>query len=352
MKNLRNAFLFAALLLVGCGKSSTGTHVWIDVPVNNLRLIDTGPIKIEGHAASPEGVSTVEVWVNGDLVESISTTASSTTMSAFETIFTPTSPGEYVIQVVAIGSDDTISTPDMAVVRIGESVVAVPVEDESTSTPTPVVTLTSTPTQVPTEVVDKPIEVPVPSVNYWADPTEIPAGGCTTFYWETTNVSRVEFGGMDQELSGSASDCMCEPQTYPLRVTYLDGAQETFRVTIDVTGTCATDTPVPDTTPPDPPVLLKPVNGTTITCSSGTILRWEAVSDPSGIDEYQVQVERHAGDNNWQTVSGSIFTGINNLEMTLSIECGWAYRWRVRAIDGEGNVGDWSGWFTFIDPLT
>jgi hypothetical protein len=350
MKNLRIAFLFVTLLLIGCGRSSAGTHVWIDVPVNNLHLAETQPIKIEGHTASPDGVARVEVWVNGEMIESISPTASSTTMSTFETTFTPTSPGEYVIQVIAIGSDDTISNPDMAVVQIGELVLAV--EDESTPTPTPVVTLTPTPTEVPTEVVDEPTEVPVPIVNYWADPAEIPAGSCTTFYWETTNVSGVEFAGMDQELSGSASDCMCESQTYPLRVTYLDGTQETFRVTIDVTGTCATDTPVPDTTPPDPPTLLQPIDGTTLTCTSETILRWETASDPSGIDEYRVQVERHTGDNNWQAVSGSVFTGINNLEMLLSVECGWAYRWRVRAVDGEGNVGDWSGWFTFIDPLT
>lgn len=350
MKNLRIAFLFALLLLDGCSRSSTGTYVWIDVPVNDLRLIDPQPIKIEGHAASPEGVSRVEVWVNGNLVESISPATTGTTMTTFETTFTPTNPGEYVIQVVAFGSDDTISNPDLAIVQIGERVAAV--EDESTPTPTPVATLTPTPTQIPTEVEEKPTEVPLPIVNYWADPAEITAGGCTTFHWEIANVSRVEFGGMDQELNGSASDCMCESQTYPLRVTYLDGTQETFRVTIDVTGTCATDTPVPDTTPPDPPTLLKPVNGTTLACTSETILRWAASSDPSGIAEYRVQVERHSGDNNWQAVSGSVFKGINNLEMHLSIECGWTYRWRVRAIDGKGNLGDWSGWFTFIDPLT
>lgn len=352
MKNLRLAFLFATLFLAGCGRSSAGTYVWIDVPVDNLRLTDPEPIKIEGHAASPEGVTRVEVWVNGDLVESISPVTSGTNLTAFETVFNPTGSGEYVIQVVAYGSDETISNPDLAVVQIGESVAAIPVEDEPSPTPTPTVTSTPTPTQVPTEVEHGPTETPAPIVNFWADPAEIPAGSCTTFYWETANVSRVEFGGIDQELSGSASDCMCESQTYPLRVTYLDGTQETLRVTVDVTGTCATDTPVPDTIPPDPPILLKPVNGTTLTCTSETILRWEAASDPSGIGEYRVQVERHAGDNNWQAVSGSVFKGINNLEMLLSIECGWAYRWRVRAVDGQGNLGDWSGWFTFIDPLT
>jgi hypothetical protein len=327
MKNLWIAFIFALLLLVGCNGGGTGTHVWIDVPINNLRLIDVQPIKIEGHAGSPGGVSQVEVWVNGDLVESISTTAISTTLSIFETTYTPTIPGEYVIQVIATGTDDTTSTPDTAVVHIGELVGALPGEE------------------------DEPPATSDPNVKYWADPPDINAGDCTTLYWETANVSRVVFGGRDQEFSDSYDDCMCVTQTYPLKVTYEDGTEETFRVTINVSGSCATAPPVQDTTPPNPPTLLKPVNGTTLTCTSNTILRWEAASDPSGISEYRVKVERHSGDNNWQAVSGSVFNGIKDLKKDLSIECGWTYRWRVRAIDKEGNVGNWSGWFTFIDPL-
>lgn len=331
MKNLWIAFLFALLLLAGCGGGGTGTHVWIDVPINNLRLTAPQPIKIEGHAANPQGVSLVEVWVNGDLVESISTTATSTNLSTFETTFTPTSSGEYVIQVVATGRDDTTSTPDTAVVQIGELVGALPAEQGET---------------------ESPADTTDPIIQYWAEPAEISAGGCTTLYWDVANVSRVVFGGRDQEFSDSYHDCMCETQTYPLRVTYQDGIEETFRVTINVTGTCATAPPPQDTTPPNPPTLLKPLNGTTLPCTSGAILRWAAASDPSGISEYRVQVERHAGDNNWQSVSGSVFKGIKGLEKSLSVECGWTYRWRVRAIDKEGNVGNWSSWFTFIDPLT
>jgi hypothetical protein len=340
MKNLRIAFLFALLLLAGCGGVGSGTHVWIDVPIHNLRLAAPQPIKIEGHAASPEGVTLVEVWVNGDLVESISPTTTSTNLSAFETTFTPTSNGEYVIQVIATGRDDTTSTPDTAVVQIGELVEALPAEGETT------------PTTVPTEEVEtQPPAATDPIVNYWADPAEIKAGDCTTLYWDITNVSQVVFGGREQEFSDSYKDCMCKTQTYPLKVTYLDGTLETFRVTINVTGSCATEAPAQDTTPPNPPTLLKPINGSTLPCSSDTMLRWSAATDSSGISEYRVKVERHSGDNNWKAVSGSVFKGITGLEKLLSIECGWTYRWRVRAIDVHGNAGNWSGWFTFIDPL-
>jgi hypothetical protein len=193
-----------------------------------------------------------------------------------------------------------------------------------------------------------------PVINYWAEPEEIEAGDCTTIYWEVRNVNMVEFGGSVQEFSGSYHDCMCETQTYPMTVTYLDGTSETFRVTINVSGVCETPdppTPVPDTTGPDAPTLLKPVDGEDLACTPSVMLRWSEADDPSGVSEYRVQVERHSGDNNWQSVSGSVFKGITQLEKEISVECGWYYRFRVRAIDGEGNLGDWSGWFTFADLL-
>lgn len=82
------------------------------------------------------------------------------------------------------------------------------------------------------------------------------------------------------------------------------------------------------------------------------MLRWEAVSDASGIAEYQIEVQRHAGDNNWKTAPGSPFNGIGGTEKEISLECGWEYRWRVRAVDNQDNISNWSGWFTFVVPLS
>lgn len=330
---------FCLLFLTGCGSALGSASIWIDVPLNPISLAEVQPVQIKGHAASEEGIAKVEVWVNGTLIDMIENPPTHNDLAAFETIFTPDGPGEYAIQVVATTPGGQASTPDTAVVIIGEAPVAVEVLPED---PTP--TLTPTPTLVP--------PVDEPSVEYWADPAEIEAGGCTTIYWEVQNVSRVEFGGYDQEFSGSYRDCMCETQTYPLTVTYEDGSVEVFRVTIAVSGVCATVTPVADTTPPAPPVLLKPVDGAELACTSYVMLRWQASTDPSGIAEYRIQVERHSGDNNWTAVSGSVFTGITATEKELYVECGWDYRFRVRALDGAGNLGGWSGWFTFADLLS
>jgi hypothetical protein len=43
--------------------------------------------------------------------------------------------------------------------------------------------------------------------------------------------------------------------------------------------------------------------------------------------------------------------GIKDKKTTIPVECGWYYRWKVRAIDGKGNIGPWSGWSRFSITL-
>ena len=332
-KNLA-LLLSLTLLIVGCGGDTGGTSVWIDIPHNPTTLVEASQINIVGHTSSPEGVSKVEIWVNDTVITSLTNISSSGDLAKFEANFLPAGPGEYQIQVIATGVNGEVSAPDSALVIVGEQTVNLPVEEP----PTPI-----TPTDTPTPV---PQEDNSPVVNYWADPATIAAGACTTIYWDVQNVSNVEFGGRNQSLQGSYQDCMCESQTYPMKITYQDGSQETFRVTIDITGSCTPTLP-PDTSGPAEPTILKPVNGQEFACLSYLMLRWSEVSDPSGIDEYQIQLERHPGDNNWQPWQGGSITGIGGLEYELYVECGWIYRFRVRGVDGNGNIGDWSDWSYF-----
>jgi len=189
------------------------------------------------------------------------------------------------------------------------------------------------------------------AARFWAEPAEIVAGACTLLKWQVENAESVIFGGTEQVFEGEYGVCLCENERYTLTVIHLDGSEEKIPFDIVVTGACITPTVV-DTTPPPAPSPQVPANGLTLSCRSWQDLSWQPVSDPSGIAEYQVQAERHSGDNNWQSVSGSTYTGIGGKTMNLSVECGWTYRWRVRAVDGEGNVGSWSGWSTFIDSLS
>jgi len=106
-----------------------------------------------------------------------------------------------------------------------------------------------------------------------------------------------------------------------------------------------------DTRGPPPPALLEPKEGASIRCLDGegsdVPLRWEAVDDTSGIAAYEVRLEPVI----YETPVGApppprqISVGEPMAEVWL--ECGWNYRWQVRAVDGAGNPGEWSDWGEF-----
>jgi hypothetical protein len=160
----------------------------------------------------------------------------------------------------------------------------------------------------------------------------------------------VVFGGVEQPFSGSDQECLCEDRTYTLKVTLLNGTNVERTVSVNVNGTCATEVP-PDTTPPPVPAPQVPSNGLSIACKGSQTLAWLPVSDPSKIREYQVEIQRSSDNSSWSAAPGSPKAGLTDKTTSISVECGWYYRWRVRAIDGAGNTSSWSGWSTFVINL-
>jgi hypothetical protein len=77
---------------------------------------------------------------------------------------------------------------------------------------------------------------------------------------------------------------------------------------------------------------------------------WKIVPDPDGIVEYQVEVERAPLGVEWEPLDGSPWTGVTVTALAIDARCGYYYRWRVRAVDGAGNVGPFTDWFTFNMP--
>jgi hypothetical protein len=396
-----NKYVMLSMLLVlmftsACGgeTAGSGTFVWIDVPVNGLTIPIGQPVHVEGHATSSDGIARVEIWINGALTATISSLHVDGELARFSYDWTPPGAGDYTIQAIGFGGGGQASEPDTTRIIVGEQTgptpvigcptpvgggptpVSCPTLVEGTGCPTPVgggPTPVSCPTLVEGEGCPTPVgggptpvscptlivtDTPVPPegavIQFWAEPPEIQAGACTTIRWHLENVQGVVFGGIQQQMDGSYQDCLCDPQRYTLTVTHLDGSEEKRTVDISVTGSCVTPTatsPPQDTTPPPAPSPAVPDNGLTLGCKASQNLVWLPVDDPSGIASYQVGVQRHSGDNNWQAVGGSPFTA-SGKNVSVPVECGWYYRWRVRAVDGKGNIGPWSGWWQFTVTLT
>jgi hypothetical protein len=344
-KSLR--FLFAIILLplliTSCnGAAPSGTYVWIDVPVDGLSYPDVQPVNVEGHATGNDSITRVELYVDGDLWSTIEDPPTEDTLANFQAEWLPPGPGSYTIHAIAYGSDGAPSEYDETHIRVG------------LETPTPVITVTPTLTYTPTPVIsitptltDTPTPLPMPETNvlFWADPETIDAGACTDIHWQAQGVKNLVFGGVEQAMEGVFQTCLCKNETYTLTATNLDDSVEKLKVNINVVGTCG------DNTPPPAPVQQVPSNGLSIACKSYQNLVWLPVSDESGISQYQVKAQRHSGDNNWTNVAGSTFNGITGKSYNMYVECGWYYRWQVRAVDGEGNVGPWSNWWQFVINL-
>jgi len=355
MKNLRRIGLVLILtsLLAACGGQAVrigGTYVWIDVPLDGLVVPPGQPVQVEGHASHPDGIRRVELFINGQLQETLPDPEMTGNLASFAYQYTPPEPGDYTIQVVAYSAEDVASQPDSARIRVGEpEEEALAPETTLTETPTAVPGVTITPTEIIT-LTPTPPSAPEAVVEFWAEPEEIKAGDCATIRWHVENVESVVYGGVSQPFDGSDLACLCETAYYPLVVTYLDRTTEKFTLEIKVAGSCPTEVPE-DTTPPPVPVLSVPANGLDVGCKASQTLAWLPVEDPSGISGYKIRVQRHAGDNNWQDVSGSVFESATK-SISVPVECGWYYRWRVRAIDGNGNQSEWSDWSQFAVLLT
>ena len=342
-------------LLSGCGPSSSaGPYVWIDVPEDGLSFPEFQPVIVQGHAAGGTGISRIELSIDGELWTTIDDPPLENNLTSFQTEWLPEKPGTYLISAVVYGTDDAPGSQDQTRITIGIE-TSTPVRTGTpTFTPTPEISITPTLTYTPTPVISitptftdtpTPVEPRPATVQFWADPDTIEAGNCTDLRWQVENAQTVIFGGQEQPETGTYQVCLCSTETYTLTVIHQDGTETKHRVNINVSGTCA------DTVPPPAPVQVVPADGLSIDCKAGQTLAWQPVSDPSGISQYQVQVQRHSGGGVWQEVSGSAFTGITDKQYSLTVECGWTYRWQVRAVDGEGNVGPWSGWWTFVIVL-
>jgi hypothetical protein len=349
--------------------------VWIDAPVEGLQVPVDRPVQLEGHAVAPGGVARVEVWVAGELHLVEEQPPAEGDLARFEQTWMPPGPGEYTLQVVAIAADGATNASDAVRIRVGDVVAEVtptptPVEPTPTpitQTPTPT-TVTRTPTPTASPATPRPItRTPTPTptepspggpvIEFWVDDGTVSAGGCTQLHWRVENVQAVHLDGTGVGGEGTQQVCLCEGRTYTLLVTLNDGSQERRDIAVRVAGTCVTPSPTltptspPDTTPPPVPVPVQPKDEVVLNCAAEFGINWDAVSDPSGIAEYRVQMDVMVSADHWLPVGDSPWTGLTTTAFKVPLDCGPFYRWRVRAVDGAGNEGDFSDWARFSVAL-
>ena len=111
-----------------------------------------------------------------------------------------------------------------------------------------------------------------------------------------------------------------------------------------------------DNTPPSTPSLISPTNGANM-IDNTPFFDWSDVNDPSGVTydlsiarDYDLSIARDAGFVSTALLKNSITASTYVLIPAEALVAG-KYYWRVRAVDGAGNVGSWSeNWSFTVSP--
>lgn len=318
---------------VGVSGAGGGARAWIDHPLEGSEFALGQAIAIRWHASAPGGVSHVEVRANGERVALAQDFDHSAQIVTERHEWTPTQPGEYLIEVIATGPGGVGGATAENRIRVaGQDMVAGPVTQ---ATPTTTPQAGGTPGPSPTGV----SPAPTASATAGTAPTASPASAIKT-------------------PAPAASPTTVAPTRTPIVPPPTSTSTPLLPTATPVPHTSTpspvpptpTPTPLPDTQGPSAPNIVGPKGKVELSCSQDVILDWEAPPDPSGIANYRVRLQITSG-SEWADVE--VWDPVIDTQVNANAEttCGGIYRWRVLARDGAGNSGEVSGWAEFSVAL-
>ena len=342
------AILMAPILFSSCSPTQYTPQAWIDFPKDGAIFNEPKSVSVIAHAALTDGIGYVALTANGQPVGQQTPEEKGALFSDFNLAWNPTSEGDYTLVMKVYDDRGTEKASAVSRVKIGGHITDTPeitltptATQTATATQTPVITHTPTATETATPTIKPSITITQPppiNLMFVTNKFTVNAGECATLNWQVQNASTVYLDNVAVQPVGSYSACPTATQTYQLRAER--GADYKFE-TIAITVNAA------DTTPPPVPQLMVPSNGLRIACKAQQTLAWLPVSDPSGLRGYDVELQRNAGA--WQAFRS--WTNLGDKQVTSDIQCGYEFRWRVRAVDNLNNTSAWSGWFTFVIEL-
>lgn len=342
-------FLLFILLLSACGPSQYTPRAWIDFPRDGTVFEVVEPVTVVAHAALKEGIGYVALSVNSTPLDQQSPDPAGAVFADFKFQWTPPQEGDYTLELSLFDSSGKLQAAATSRVKFGDlrtftpdftftpsltATATLTETPQNTSTHTPTYTLTPSLTPTITQTPALPIRLKLVS-----DRSTVDLGECAVLSWWVQNADVAYLDGTEVAFTGEDGVCPTTTHTYLLRAERgSESAEETMTITVNTA----------DTTPPDVPTQMVPANGLSAGCKSNQTLAWLPVSDPSGLRGYDVTVQRNVG-GTWKNYQS--FTSVEDKQINLNVECGYEYRWRVRATDNEGNTSAWSGWFTFVIVL-
>ena len=360
----------ALLILASCAPTQVGPRAWIDWPLEGFETDPGSTVNLIAHAYAEDGVAEVRLEVDRQPYRVVSPEPAGEQFVEVSAAWFAEEPGLYLLSVVAVDANGQASGPADVTVRVtGEEPELTPTTGPEETPPPPAPTPEGpVATMAPTETAPPPTPTSPPPTGTRVPPTATPppptataqpprivsfevsrsqiaAGECVTFSWRVEgSPTAIYFDGEGVTSPDSRDKCLTSTREFQLRAEG-PGGSDTESLTVVV----IQPSPTPkDTQGPPAPSLISPVGNASQGCADVT-LRWQAVTDPSGIEGYYVKVEKVTG----SPKSGGWTTTDTQYTIDVAwLECGQGYRWLVWAEDGEGNLGPWSAWGTFTVEMT
>ena len=228
--------------------ADAGMRVWIDHPLSGAAYPLGTTIPVRWHASHPAGIASVRVLANGELLFADDGLGEDAIASRRHE-WTPRQPGEYALDVEALGSGDVPAiTVSHQVIITGEGTPA------------------ATPTALAPTTTAEPARTNTPPAS---TATTAPRASATS--------------------APAATPTSTPPPPPPAAPTTPPQPQPTSTPT--AAPPAPTSTPAPDTVAPPAPYQVAP-KGTEFGCPATVILSWLEPQDPSGIQSYTVQLEQ------------------------------------------------------------
>lgn len=189
------------------------------------------------------------------------------------------------------------------------------------------------------------IESTPPAAPTLAGPTntEVTADATPTFTWndvaDSSGIARYDIW-LDNTTNSTGTATNFTPGvalalgSHTWKVRAVDGAENIGNWSDAWTVT------VVDATAPAAPGRVSPTNGAHVATPTPTFT-WNSVADESGVARYDIQIDA-------ATYDAGMATNYTPAGL-LSVA---DHTWKVRAVDGAGNTGDWSSaWTVTVDPF-
>jgi len=372
MKHTIPWLLVAAWTFAACNYPAPGAdgasaeaapRAWIDRPLEGSEFLLGETVAIQWHASGDDGVRRVEVRVNGEILSTADDLDPDLILADGESEWIPADAGEYLIQVVATGPDDAEGSPAenrVTVFAEGGSIAGAVYADlnqdgdaeDAGEGPlqgaTVVVADCGEKRSLVTQAdgafafTDLPRESCVMDVyrDSWFFSGTFPAGIDFPIHFEPNPGDPISLAVFLAPLPTPTPTATRKPTATatPTRTR----TPIPVITTVPVQPVVTTIAP-PDNQAPPAPVIIGPKEGILLECIGPVVLSWNSVSDPSGIDIYQVRLDiSYDNGATWSGVATWELDSFTSLGVEDQTDCGNLYRWRVRARDNAGNWGPYS----------